>query len=508
VLLNNLNQSKRQGAKPTAANRSIGLVAGIALTLALTLLFAGCELTDRIATRDRNEQTEGNGRFDRDGDAINASAESAPGLNQLMIPPLLEPSVVDGVATFDLAIAASSHDFGSGVVADTISYNEESILGPTLRWRTGENIQIRVTNNLEELTTAHWHGADVPAEDDGGPHSRIDPGQTWTADFPVIQPAATLWYHPHMMGTSAEQVFAGGAGMIIVDDDNPAAADLPQTYGLDDIPVILQDREFDAEGQLSFEIDADDNGDLNPDLTVNGTLDPFTTVPAGPVRLRLLNGSQARIYELSVSNDSMVKIASDGGFLAAPVPLETLSLGPGDRAEIIIDMTAGPATLIDAEFGRVLELRTDPQLPVAEHPPRELTTIDTITPDMIDRERTFHMDEVGDGWGINGKTMDMNRIDETINLNDTERWTITVGDGIHTFHVHQTQFQILEINGEPPPPEDAGWEDTVLVTEDREVVIAARFNTYSNPDIPYMFHCHILDHEDTGMMGQFKVIEE
>ena len=103
--------------------------------------------------------------------------------------------------------------------------------------------------------------------------------------------------------------------------------------------------------------------------------------------------------------------------------------------------------------------------------------------------------------------MDLARIDQTIEFGDTERWTITVGDGIHTFHVHQTQFQIVEINGEPPPPEEAGWEDTVLVTEEREVVVVARFDSYANPEVPYMFHCHILDHEESGMMGQFQVVK-
>jgi FtsP/CotA-like multicopper oxidase with cupredoxin domain len=171
------------------------------------------------------------------------------------------------------------------------------------------------------------------------------------------------------------------------------------------------------------------------------------------------------------------------------------------------DTTDERVALLDADFGRVLELRTDPNLPTAEHPPPLLAAIDQITPEEIDGERTFVMDEVGDGWGINGQQMDVERIDQTIEFGTTEQWTITVGDGIHTFHVHQTQFQILAINGEPPPPEDAGWEDTVLITEDREVVIAARFDSYTNPDVPYMFHCHILDHEDLGMMGQFRVVE-
>lgn len=450
--------------------------------------------------------------FDNDGGFVPDDVDAAvvdpsdAAANELLIPPLLE-SAQDGVDRFDLSLGASNHDFGSGVLTETVSYNDQSILGPTLLWRSGSDVELHVTNDLGEGTTAHWHGADVPAPDDGGPHSRIDPGETWVADFEVIQPAATLWYHPHMMGTSAEQVFFGAAGMIIVEDDNPAAAALPSTYGIDDIPVILQDREFTADGQLNFEIDNDDDGDLNPDLTVNGTIDPYTTVPAGPVRLRLLNGSQARVYELRVDNGPMVKIASDGGYLPSPVALETLTIGPGDRAEIIVDTSARSVALLDAEFGRVLELRPDRSLPAAEFPPDQLTQIDVIDSDEIDNDRTFVMDEVGDGWGINGNRMDMGRIDETITFGDTERWTITVEDGIHTFHVHQTQFQILSINGEPPPPEDVGWEDTVLVTEDREVVVAARFDSYTSPDVPYMFHCHILDHEDLGMMGQFRVVD-
>ena len=499
----------------------------LAATLAITILVSACGLTaeredtrsddDTNSTttagstgdrRDDNRRDEDDDRGGRGGNgAANTVPVGTPGLNPLLIPELLEPVVIDGVATYNMSIGESTHDFGLGATTETIAYNDQSILGPTVRWTSGNSVAMHVTNDLDEPTTTHWHGADVPAEDDGGPHSRIEPGTTWTADFEIIQPAATLWYHPHLMGNSAEQVFLGGAGMIIVDDDNPAAANLPQTYGIDDIPVILQDREFTADGQLTFEVNDRGTGDLNPDLTVNGTFDPYTVVPAGPVRLRLLNGSQARPYELSVDNGSMVKIASDGGYLESPVALQALVLGPGDRAEIIVDTTDGPTSLTDANFGRVLELRTDTSLPAADHPPEQLASIERITNDMIDRDRTFVLDEVGDGWGINGAQMDMTRIDQTIEFGSTERWTITALDGFHTFHTHQTMFQILEINGRPPAPEDSGWEDNVIVDEGDEVVIAARFDSYTNPDIPYMFHCHVLDHEETGMMGQFQVIE-
>ena len=242
-------------------------------------------------------------------------------------------------------------------------------------------------------------------------------------------------------------------------------------------------------------------------LTVNGTIDPYIEVPSGLIRLRLLNGSQARVYRLSVDGSPMHKIASDGGYLEAPVELEQLDLAPGDRAEIIVDVGSAPIALLDSNFERVLEIRPTGDASAGTELPAKLADIDRIAVDEITVDRTFDMAQEGEQWGINGAVMDMAVVNETITFGDTERWTITVDNGQHVFHVHQTQFQILSINGKPPPPEDAGWEDSVWVNGNREVVIAARFDTYTNPTIPYMYHCHILDHEDLGMMGQFQVLE-
>ena len=441
------------------------------------------------------------------GDSVERVKLDTPAVTPLVVPPLLEPTVVKGVAHYDFTIGPSRHYYKKAILTDTYSYNGMSVLGPTLRLKTGDSVVIRVTNELDQITTTHWHGADVPAEDDGGPRSPIEPGTTWVADFDVIQPAATLWYHPHLHGTTAEHVFRGAAGMIIIDDDNPAAAPLPKTYGVDDVPVIIQDRDFTDDGQLDFAIDAGGRGNLDRTLTVNGTINPFIEVPTGLVRLRLLNASQARIYELSVEGAMMIKIASDGGYLASPVPLDRLTLGPGDRSEIIVDVGMASVALVDDTFGRVLELRSNGSVSNSGPIPDKLATIERIYDSEITVDRSFHMEKIGDGWGINGAQMDMSRINEIVRLGDTERWTITADTGKHVFHVHQTQFQILAINGEPPPPEEAGWEDSVFVDPGREVVIASRFNTYADNDTPYMYHCHILDHEDLGMMGQFLVVE-
>ena len=445
--------------------------------------------------------------------AVVQTPVETPGVAPLPIPPLLEPAIEDGVSQYGLTIGPSQHDYGQAGMTDTYSYNGMSVLGPTLRLRTGDSVAISVTNELDEVTTTHWHGADVPAEDDGGPHSLIEPGKTWVADFDVIQPAATLWYHPHAHGSTAEHVYRGAAGLIIIEDDNPAAAALPATYGVDDIPVIIQDRDFTGDGQLDFAIDDGENGNLYDTLTVNGTINPFVEVPKGLVRLRLLNGSQARIYRLGVEGANMTKIASDGGYLASPVVLDQLMLAPGDRAEIIVNIGEESAALVDSEFGRVLELRPDVSASGTGVLPDKLADIERISESEITVDRSFDMDdfrnfwEFSPSWGINGAQFDMGRIDVTVQLGATERWTLSGDDGQHVFHPHQIQFQILSINGEPPPPEESGWEDSVLVNDEREVVIAARFHTYAAEDTPYMFHCHILDHEDLGMMGQFLIVE-
>ncbi len=445
--------------------------------------------------------------------AVEQVSVDQPAVAPLSIPPLLEPTIENGVSHYGLTIGTSKHDYKQDGLTDTYSYNGMSVLGPTLRLRTGASVAISVTNALEEVTTTHWHGGDVPADDDGGPHSVIEPGATWIADFDVIQPAATLWYHPHAHGTTAEHVYRGAAGMIIIDDDNPTGALLPAAYGIDDIPVIIQDRDFTGNGQLDFAIDNSVEGNHDGVLTVNGTINPYVETPAGLVRLRLLNGSQARIYRLSVEGSAMTKIASDGGYLASPVVLEQLALAPGDRAEIIVNVGEKSIALVDSTLGRVLEVRPNGSAVGEGILPDELATIDRISESEITVDRSFEMGDARNfwefdaSWAINGEQFDMNRIDESVQLGDTERWTLSSDDGEHVFHPHQTQFLILSINGEPPLPEESGWEDSVWVNDEREVVIAARFNTYATEDVPYIYHCHILDHEDLGMMGQFKIVE-
>ena len=278
----------------------------------------------------------------------------------LPIPERLEGSV------FDLNMRRGEREFLPGLLTPTKGYNG-NFLGPTLAVRSGRDVTLNVTNNIGVATTTHWHGMHVPAVMDGGPHQGIEPGETWTASFPVLNRAATYWYHPHLhaslgqgaifdpMGTGY-QVYEGLAGMLIVEDDTSDMLPLPRSYGQDDIPLILQDRRFNEDGTL-MHFPSDFNPTRDPALRkgghflVNGVEGPALDVGAQVVRLRILNASNARVYNLGFSdNRTFHQVVSDGGFLAAPVPMFRLVLAPAERAEILIDLSA--------DEGKTLSLRS------------------------------------------------------------------------------------------------------------------------------------------------------
>lgn len=427
-------------------------------------------------------------------------------LVELPVPPLIAGEMVDGVRVFDLVAGYSTNEFFDGVETETMSMNGAPVLGPTLEWVKGDLVQINIKNELDEATSVHWHGGNVPGAADGGPHNEFFPGNTWNPQFPVIQQAATLWYHPHRVNHTARHAYMGLAGGIIVRDDSPLDETLPDTYGVDDFPIVLQDRNFDADGQMEFILNPADEGRLMDTLTVNGAINPYLEVPSGLVRLRFVNASQSRFYDLSVLGSDFVKIASDGGYLNEPLRLDTARLDPGSRHEIIVEVGSDDVTILDKNMGRVLLLRPNGQVSADTSIPERLNNIVRYSDADIDVTREFSLDKMGANWGINDKIFNMHRNDVIIKFGDTEKWVVSATQGEHSFHIHQVQFQVLSVNGEPPPPELMGWEDTVWVNEERTVEIAARFDSYSNPDDPYMFHCHLLDHEDLGMMGQFIVV--
>jgi FtsP/CotA-like multicopper oxidase with cupredoxin domain len=441
--------------------------------------------------------------------------------NPLAIPPLAESKVgADGVRTFELEARRGEHEFVPGTTTPTMGYNG-AYLGPTLRAARGERVRVNVHNSLGEATTLHWHGMHLPAAADGGPHQPIAPGAQSSPSWEINQPAASLWYHPHPHGNTEEQVGQGLAGMFILDDEPSTALRLPHTYGVDDVPLIVQDFLLDAHGQRIGKRSGD-IGTLGNTVAVNGVVGGYFGVTSRLVRLRLLNASAARTYHFAFSDGRQFsQIASDGGLLAAPHPTTAVLLSPGERAEVIVAFNpAERVTLQSTPFDLgvrehstdlgtndrldLLQFRAAPSLSPSVGVPAKLATIDRLDPATATTQRAFELE----GTEINNHRMDMGRVDLTVTLGTTEIWTVRNGNGSrpHNFHIHGVQFQVLDIDGRAPPPELGGWKDTVLLPPDMRYRLIMRFTDYADPAVPYMYHCHLLWHEDQGMMGQFVVV--
>lgn len=440
--------------------------------------------------------------------------------NRLHIPPLAETTLSDAATVFDLTARAGRSAIVPGGDAETWGLNGP-LLGPTLRARRGEEVRVDVTNDLGEATTLHWHGMHLPAAADGGPHQMIAPGDTWSPTWVIDQPAATLWYHPHPHGETERHVYQGMGGLFIIDDDDESALALPRDYGVDDIPVIVQDKSFDDRGRL-VETSRRDNGMIGDTILVNGTAGPVLDVTASRTRLRLLNASTARSYSFGLSDDrEFAMIASDGGLLREPIPLDRLLLTPGERAEIIVEMSPNDTTTLrshpqelglsstrDRSTGAadtldILLLRAGGSLTPSAGLPAQLATIDPLDASAASETREFELRNNR----INRESMDMTRIDEVVTVDTTEIWEVWNGHRQpHNFHVHDVQFQILDIDGRAPSPELSGWKDTVYLPPDVRFRLIMRFTEHTDPDVPYMYHCHLLWHEDEGMMGQFVVV--
>lgn len=449
----------------------------------------------------------------------------AAGGRPLVLPALEEGIVENGFRRFGLRLAASETEFLAGKATRTWGINAP-FLGPVLRMKAGERVRFDVANGLEEAAALHWHGLHLPAAMDGGPHQPIAPGATWSPEFPLMQKAGTFWFHAHQHGKTAAHVWAGLAGVFRVEDEEEAALPLPRAYGEDDFTLILQDRRFDPEGQMPYAPDMHDrmSGKIGDVMLVNGQIGAHIATDAPRVRLRVLNGANGSIYRLHFTDGRPFhQIASDGGLLAAPALLTEALVAPGERAELLVDLHEGEALMLKAEvFGAespfagslgvrdVIELRpAQAQAPAAILPDRLAELPPAVRPE--GESRAFVLEMSGGGLHgdplINGQSYDHGRIDFTVPLGANEIWVFeNRTEMLHPMHVHDVQFRILSRNGTAPAPREAGLKDVVLVAPGEKVELALTFTDFADPVVPYMMHCHILEHEDAGMMAQFTVV--
>lgn len=437
-------------------------------------------------------------------------------------PPILRnASTEPGTVEVTLTAAPDRLTLVPGTTTPVYAYNGQ-VPGPTLVLREGDRVIVRFRNELPEETTVHWHGLHIPFTSDGSPFHPVGPGEEHEYAF-TIHPgtAGTYWYHPHPHHRTGAQVARGLYGAIIV-----LAADDPLPASLTERLLILSDNRFLPDGALDLpgpetlaaRVDAE-NGREGDVLFVNGQIRPTVAIRSGEVqRWRVINASAARVYRLALEGHTFLHVGTDGGLFERPVETGEVILANGERAELLVRGTGlpgGRSTLQalpydryipqtrPAGWNRPLDLLTVAYTADAPVPPVALPGTLRPIPVLDTTEVTARRLMVLSQGLINGRTMGMDRVDVQAPLGATEIWEIENIVGMdHPFHLHGFQFQVLDRNGVPEPFRT--WKDTINLPRHSTARFIVRFDNHPGK---WMFHCHILDHEDQGMMGVLEILE-
>ncbi|WP_243048398.1 multicopper oxidase domain-containing protein [Dyella sp. RRB7] len=386
----------------------------------------------------------------------------------------------------------------------------------------------------EVRTVAHVHGARAPAASDGYPEDWFAPGHSAVYHYPNGQDAATLWYHDHAMGITRLNIYAGLIGAYLVRDPEEQALGLPA--GECDLPLILCDRLIAKDGQLYYPLSDDPaapwvsecNGNA---ILCNGKLYPFMQVEPRRYRLRLVNAANARFYDLSLSSGQpFQQIASDQGLLAAPLPRQRVELYPAERADVVVDFAGmdGKTVQLRQQSEAILEFRVrDRGRRDTSAWPASLRAVPRIDPASAVRDRVLTLGEQDDAGGnpmmmmLGGKHWSA-PVTESPVQDSVEIWSLVnlTGD-VHPVHLHLVRFQVIERRpfdlfawnasktlkytgpAQPPPPHEAGWKDTVRADPGMVTRIIARFEGEPGR---YVWHCHLLEHEDNEMMRPYQLL--
>lgn len=447
----------------------------------------------------------------------------------------------------DIALDAGYGDINlAGRQAKLYSYNGQ-VPGPVLEAQPGDSVRIQFTNNLPEATNLHYHGLHVsPTGNADNVFLDIPSGEQLTYNFTIPQnhPAGTFWYHPHLHGLVAKQVFWGLGGLFIVRGE---LDQIPEIEAAQEEFLVLQDFALDSGGQVITPHPMEQmHGREGQLITVNGKVNPTLSIPSGGLlRLRIANASPSSFYRLSLEEHPFYLIATEGGSISEPIEQQELLLTPGQRVEVLVrgEREPGEYRLLNLPYnrgsmgmmgggmmgrdgmghgrmsggmmgrgqtndsGNVEVLATlsyngqvEP-LPL----PKRLIPVDALPEPETTRRFTFsHGMAPGQGmvFLINGKPFDHQRIDTRVQLNTVEDWElVNTGMMDHPIHLHTNHFQVIDRNGQPEPYR--AWRDTVLVPVGETVRMRVQFTDFPGKTV---YHCHILDHEDLGMMGTIEML--
>ncbi|MBH2759719.1 multicopper oxidase CueO [Serratia ureilytica] len=443
----------------------------------------------------------------------------------LPVPPLLTPDAQGKIA---LALQAGETRWLPGAATKTWGFNG-ALLGPAVKLQRGQPVTVDIKNSLAEASTVHWHGLEIPGDVDGGPQALIHPGATRTVNFTVDQPAATCWFHPHTHGKTGSQVMMGLAGLVLLEDDESAKLPLPKTWGQDDIPVILLDKRLGKDAQIEYHLDVMSAavGWFGDRMFTNGAQYPQHLAPFDrPLPVLRIQPSLAQ--GIKTMPDSLVKLPTLPATTGIQERWLQLMMDPqldmlgmqalmdryGHQAMAGMSMNhgaTGAGNMKGMDHGNMKGMEKGGM--------QGMDHGDMSSMKGMDHGKMARMDHGGaqgnakpfdfsHGNMINGKAFDMTKPMFAAKRGQYEKWTIS-GEGdmmLHPFHIHGTQFRILSENGKPPAAHRSGWKDTVRVEGWRSEVLV-RFDHPASSEHAYMAHCHLLEHEDTGMMMGFTVAD-
>ena len=429
----------------------------------------------------------------------------------LIVPPVLEPDKQENNDVwYTIESQEGEFQFLPGKKTHTWGYNFP-VLGKTMVLTKGQHVHVTLKNSLPELTTYHWHGMEVSGPgNDGACHSPVYPGEEKQIDFVVNQPAALTWLHAHPCPSTASQVWMGLAMGVVVTDANEAQLPIPKTYGKDEFPIILQDRIFHEDNQFDYKADYNAMGIFGDTPVINGVVRPYVDVTTQKVRLIFLGGSNRREWRLHFSDDLvMTQIGGDDSFLEHPVKMTKVLIGPGERQQVVVDFS-------NYKEGDVVNLYTD-DFKLVEFRIHNYEKDDSVIPDtlfkpydpVVNPNSPVPHVTMDNHNMINGKKFAMQRIDLKQDLMNAEYWDVTntndkVNGMLHPFHIHGAHFLVVSRNGEEPYPNEKGvYKDTVEVAPQETV----RLKVYFQNTGVFMYHCHIIEHEDAGMMAQIQIVD-
>ena len=460
------------------------------------------------------------------------------------------------LAYYRIAMRQSTMQFHRDLKPATVWGFEGSVPGPTFKTRSGEGILVEWANELparhllsidhkihgaepgkpEVRAAVHMHGAKTRPESDGYPEDWIVPGKSILYHYPNQQDASTLWYHDHALGINRLNVYAGLVGMFLIRDPYEDGLNLPK--GKYELPLVLFDRLFTRDGQLLYPVSGDPESPWVSEvygnaIVANGKLFPYLEVEPRKYRLRVLNASNGRFYHLSFANKAEFhQIGTDQGLLSAPLALKSVIIAPGERVDLIVDFSQLRAerTIFESDTFVIMQFRVSPERVADDSSlPSSLRPVLRISESQAVKTRLLTLDEIDNSVGepvrmlLNNSHWSMPITEKPV-LGSTEIWSfMNPSDDSHPIHLHLVRFQLLDRrryepwlyrkNGEirylggpmPPEPGEAGWKDTVRVDSRTITRIIVPFEGFAGR---YVWHCHILEHEDNEMMRPYEIVSE